>query len=223
MNTHAEAVLPAAHPASLSETGPRFILYGVSWATYERLLADFADSHAAHFAYDQGALEIMAPSFQHEEINRLIATLFEVIAAEMDIDCVNAGSTTFKRVDLARGFEPDTCFYMRNNAACVRGKEEIDLAVDPPPDLVIEIDITSPSLNKLPIYAAVGVPEVWRYDRQRVAIFTLAGEVYNEREESMVLPRLTGAVISSFLAESKTLQRPAWLRKLREWGRKQDA
>src|SRR6266542_2060418 len=100
MSIHTEAALPAPHHAPPLKLGQRVILYGVSWETYERLLADFQDSHAAHFTYDQGRLEIMVLSFEHEKINRLIHTLFEVVAEEMDIDFENAGSTTFKRADL---------------------------------------------------------------------------------------------------------------------------
>ena len=172
MQTHTETDQPLVHHAPPPAVGQRVILHGVSWETYERLLADFQDSHAAHFAYDQGALEIMVLSLKHETFNRTLATLVEIVAEEMQGDVINAGSTTFRRADLSKGFEPDTCFYIQN-VERVRGKDEIDLTVDPPPDLVIEIDITSPSLNKFPIFAAMGIPEVWRYDGKTVTIFTL--------------------------------------------------
>ena len=162
MNTQTATSLPAASHVSPSETGQCVVLHGVSWATYECLLADFQDSHAAYFTYDRGVLEIMVLSFEHEKLNRLIHDLFTVIALEMNLEFVNAGSTTFKRIDLSRGSEPDTCFYIQH-AEQVQDKDNIDLSVDPPPDLVIEIDITSPSLDKLPIYAQIGVPEIWRY------------------------------------------------------------
>ena len=113
----------------------------------EQLLSDFQDSHAAHFTYDRGILEIMVLSFKHETVNRTLAQLVSVIAEEMQVDIINAGSTTFKRRDIAQGFEPDSCFYIQNEGR-ISGKAEIDLDVDPPPDLIIEIDITSPLLNK---------------------------------------------------------------------------
>jgi Uma2 family endonuclease len=194
------------------------ILQGVSWQTYERLLADFENSHAAHFAYDQGVLEILVPSAKHEEPNRTLALLIEMVALEMDIDIRNLGSTTFKRVDMLRGFEPDTCFYIQR-AEQISGKDDIDLMVDPPPDLVIEIDITHPSLNKLPIYAAVGVPEVWRYDGQVVTIFTLAQETYSPSNASTILPSVTSADLSRLLVASRQFKRPAWLRQVGEWAR----
>jgi len=192
------------------------VLQGVSWETYERLLADFRDSHAVHLTYDQGVLEILVPSAKHEEPNRALALLIEMLALELDIDIRNLGSTTFKRSDLSRGFEPDSCFYIQQ-AAQISGKDDIDLAVDPPPDLVIEVDITHPSLDKLPLYAAVGVTEVWRYDGASVTIHTLAQEAYTASATSQVLPGVTSAILSQFIAESRQLRRPDWLRRVREW------
>jgi Uma2 family endonuclease len=212
---------PLAEPAApLSEPSQRLILHGVSWATYQRLLDDFKDSHAAHFAYDQGVLEIMVLSTKHERPNRTLALLVEVLAEELNMDVQRLGSTTFTREDLDKGFEPDSCFYIQNEAR-VRGKEEIDLAVDPPPDLVIEIDITSPSLNKFPIYAQIGVPEVWRYDGRQVQMFALANGQYANIEQSVVFPPLSNAIATEFLEESTKLQSTAWLRQVREWVRDQ--
>ena len=201
------------------QNGQHLILRGVSWETYERLLADFQDSHAAHFAYDQGVLEIMVLSAEHERPNRTIALLVEEIALEMGIDVDNVGSHTFKREDVARGFEPDTCFYIQN-AERVSGKPRIDLTVDPPPDLVIEIDIAHPSLEKLPLYAAVGVPEVWRYADNVVTIY-LEGSEYQSQEASQVFPGLTGQVLSQFVEEGLSTKRTAWIRRVREWARQQ--
>lgn len=202
------------------EKGQHLILHGVSWETYERLLADFQNSHAAHFAYDQGVLEIMVLSAEHERPNRTIALLVEEVALEMGIDVDNVGSHTFKREDLARGFEPDTCFYIQN-AERVSGKTRIDIAVDPPPDLVIEIDIAHPSLEKLPLYAAVGVPEVWRYADNVVTIYVLEGSDYQSQEASQVLPGLTSQILSQFVEEGLSTKRTAWVHRVREWARQQ--
>jgi Uma2 family endonuclease len=119
---------------------------------------------------------------------------------------------------LARGFEPDTCFYIQSTQR-IHGKDEIDLAIDPPPDLVIEIDITHPSLDKLPIYAAIGVPELWRYDGHAVMMVILQEGAYVEREESVAFPRLTRQVLSRFMEESKQQEHTAWLRSVRAWAR----
>ena len=198
----------------------RTILHGISWATYQCLLADHADSSAPRFAYDRGTLEIMSPLAEQEEPNRAIALLVEVVAEELGLDLRNLGSTTLKREDVQRGVEPDSCFYIQSEPR-VRGKAGIDLALDPPPDLVVQIDITSPSLEKLPIYAQLGVPEVWRYDGHSVTILRLAGEAYVAAAESAALPPLTGEVLSRFVAASKTQPRTAWLRALRAWARGQ--
>jgi Uma2 family endonuclease len=198
----------------------RVILHDVSWKTYECLLADFADSSAPRFTFDRGTLEIMSPREEHEEANRAIALLVEVVAEERDVDVRNLGSTTFKREDLARGFEPDSCFYI-HNAARIRGKDRIDLRTDPPPDLVIEIDITHSSLDKLPIYAQLGVSEVWRYNGQALRILVLDSGVYHERAGSLALPGVDGDALTAFMEERKTLKRPAWLRKVRDWARGQ--
>jgi Uma2 family endonuclease len=220
MHTPGEMVPPAGRLTPPPQTTQRLILHGVSWATYRRLLDDFKDSHAAHFAYDRGVLEIMVLSTKHERPNRTLALLVEILAEELNMDVQRLGSTTFTREDLAQGFEPDSCFYVQNEAR-VRGKEEIDLAVDPPPDLVIEIDITSPSLNKFPIYAQIGVPEVWRYDGRQVQMFTLANRQYTTIGHSPIFPPLSSAVATQFLEESTRLRSTTWLRRVREWARGQ--
>ena len=198
--------------------GQGVILHNVSWETYEGLIADHTDSSAPRFTYDRGELEIMSPSPEHEKFNRRIAQLVLALAEEMGLEAEDFGSTTFRREDLERGFEPDSCFYIRNEES-VRGKPRIDLSTDPPPDLVIEIDITSPSINKLPIYARMGVPEVWRYDGEKLEILRREGEGYVESAESDSLPRLTATVLSGFVRESKTTRRSMWLKAVRGWAR----
>lgn len=198
--------------------GQGVILHNVSWETYESLLADHTDSSAPRFTYDRGELEIMSPNPEHEVTNRRIAQLVLAIAEEMGLEAEDFGSTTFRREDLERGFEPDSCFYIQNEES-VRGKSRIDLAVDPPPDLVIEIDITSPSLDKLPIYARMGVPEVWRYDGEKLEILRRENKGYAQSAESSALPSLTNTVLSRFVEESKSTNRTAWLGKVRGWAR----
>jgi Uma2 family endonuclease len=196
----------------------RVVLHNIGWNTYERLLADHENYSAPRFTYDRGELEIMSPSPEHEAYNRSIALLVEILAAELGTDVYDLGSTTFRREDLERGFEPDSCFYIENEER-VRGKARIDLAVDPPPDLVIEIDITSPSFSKLPIYAQIGVPEVWRYDGERLKILVLEGSEYVETTESTVIPPVTSNVLSNFMEKSTTTKRTVWLEAVREWAR----
>jgi Uma2 family endonuclease len=202
----------------ISPTTQPILLEGVSWATYECLLADFADSHAARVAYDQGTLEIMSPSYVHEQRNSLIAMLVSVVATEMDIDFENAGSTTFKRADMGRGFEPDSCFYLQHVAA-IRGKRTIDLVTDPPPDLVVEIDITHPSLDKMSIYATLGVPEVWRATEERVVVYQRTRDGYTAVDQSTVLPGLAADEIQDWLAVSEQTSRAAWMKQVQAWAR----
>jgi Uma2 family endonuclease len=139
------------------------------------------------------------------------------VAEELGIEAENLGSTTFRREDLERGFEPDSCFYIQNEE--VRGKDRMDLTVDPPPDLVIEIDITSPSLNKLPIYARMVVPEVWRYDGERMIILVLEDSDYAETTESRVLGPVMDSALTGFIEKGKSMKRTIWLKSVREWAR----
>ncbi len=196
----------------------RVLLSAIGWETYERLLAEHQDSSAPRFTYDRGALEIMSPLPDHEKYNRAIASLVEVVAEERGLDFENLGSTTFRREDLRRGFEPDSCFYIQHEPA-IRGKSVLDLRRDPPPDLVIEIDITHLSLDKLPIYAALGVPEVWRYDGRRLEMWALHGDRYVAGVESTALPGVARDDVARLIEESKATRRIAWLARVRAWAR----
>jgi Uma2 family endonuclease len=191
----------------------------VSWETYERLLKDLEECSAPRLTFNQGVLEIMSPLNEHEECNRNLALIVEVFAEEFDIEIRNLGSTTFKREELERGFEADSCFYIQNEAR-MREKRRIDAAVDPPPDLVIEIDLTRDSINKFPVFANLGVPEIWRYSEGRLTIFTLEGADYRERKASLALPLLTAADLTKLLEASTSMKRTAWLRHLRTRFRK---
>ncbi len=198
----------------------RFVLGHVSWATYESLLADYADARSPRFTYSEGMLEIMSPSSEHEELKEALATIADIVAEEQQVEFKRLGSTTFRRRDLKRGTEPDECFYIQN-VERIRGKKEIDLTVDPPPDLIIEVEITSPAVPKLPVYARLGVPEIWLYDGRVPRILRLAGDQYENSNRSGVLPCLTESVLSEFLEQSKTLSTLAWRRVVRTWAREQ--
>jgi Uma2 family endonuclease len=200
----------------ISPTDRRVIIAGVSWGTYERLLGDFGAHHTARVAFDQGTLEIMAPSFGHERPAHLLAQIIEIVAEIHAVDLIGAGSTTFKRQDVARGFEPDASFYIQH-AADVRGNTEIDLHSDPPPDLVIEIDITHPSLDKLPIYAALGIPELWRYTGQHVLIYQRRPDGYVTVATSTILPGVDSRALTQLVEAGFDTPRPAWIRRVRAW------
>ena len=150
----------------------RVTLRNLSWETYRRLLSEHGDGSSPRFTFDRGVLEIMSPSAEHERYNLRIADLIGVLADEMDLEVEGLGACTFTREDLERGFEADSCFYVQH-ADKVRNKERVDLSTDPPPDLVIEIEITNPSVNKLLLFAEFGVPEVWRYNGVRLETLRL--------------------------------------------------
>ena len=195
----------------------KVILHGVSWETYERLLHEHQESPGTHFIYDEGSLEITVLSRRHEEPNRDLAMLVQLVAEELGIDFDQLGSTTFKRKRLRKGFEPDSAFYFAR-AAEMAGKE-LDPEIDPPPDLIIEVDVTSPSLVRFPIFAAFGVPEVWRYHQSRVTFYRLESGRYVETASSSALPPLTADLATRFLQERLRMQSTPWMRHIREWAR----
>jgi Uma2 family endonuclease len=200
---------------TIQETTQRIILPGIQWCTYARLLEERGDSHAVRLTYDQGTLELMAPSLSHEHTNRVLAMIVEAVALLQDVDLYPAGSTTFTRADLARGFEPDSCYYIAH-AAAVRGKLTIDLMTDPPPDLVIEIDMTRTSLDKFPLYAAIGVPEVWRYTADSLTIASLHDRAYEATDTRVIFPRLTALQIIAWVQQYDQMSYPAWMAAVRQ-------
>lgn len=207
-------------PSWKSVPTQRVLLQGVSWETYERLLNEHQANSSTHFTYDQGTLEIMVLSLRHETLKHLLALLVDIFAEEAELDTVAAGSTTFRRADLARGFEPDACFYFAQEAL-VRGKEQLDLEIDPSPELVIEIDITSPSLNKFPIYAALQIAELWRFDGERVTIWGRQDDGYIELLSSRIFTPVTGPILTEFLESGQSVKRTSWLRQVRSWAQAQ--
>src|SRR6202040_2862014 len=142
----------------------------VSWDDYERLLDDLGDDYGVRIFYDRGRMEIMAPASTHEKPKSVIHRLVTALSDELDIDVESLGSTTLKTEMQAKGAEPDDCFYIQN-ASLIIGKDDVNLMNDPPPDLVVEIDRTSMSLNRFAIYSGLGVPDLWRVVSHRVDIY----------------------------------------------------
>ncbi|MGL6140587.1 MAG: Uma2 family endonuclease, partial [Planktothrix sp.] len=158
--------------ATLTIPEQRTVLNQVSWQTFINLLNDLGNNRVIRLYYDQGVLEIMTPLGEHENNNRFIDDLVRAIADELNLNLKKMGSLTLKREELLKGAEPDSCYYLENEPL-VRHKQNIDLESDPPPDLVLEIDITSSSLDKQTIYAAFKIPELWRYNGQKLEVFVL--------------------------------------------------
>ena len=179
------------------------IMHGVSWQTFQQLLADRGERCGVLLAYDRGTVELRMPSQEHEWIKTTLTQVVEAIAFARDLHYRSLGSTTFGREDLERGFEPDACFYL-DHADAVSPDRPLDLTVEPPPDLVIEVDISRSSLDKLPIYATLGVPEIWRYTDGEVELQCLTEGVYRVVDTSQVLPGIHANLLTRLIDEART-------------------
>jgi Uma2 family endonuclease len=167
-------------------------------------------------AYDDGTLEIMTPLPEHEYYKEIIGDIIKDTAEILELDYECCGSTTWKRELKKAGIESDNCFFFQNEAL-IRGKLQLDLNQDPPPDLALEIDVSSKSLNRFPIYARLGVPEIWSYDGGEIKIYQLQGEEYLERETSLVFPNLKVQEIPSLIERYRMAGRLVLRQKIREW------
>ena len=196
------------------------LLKNISWKTYESLLNELGEHGGIRLTYDRGNLEIMTPSAPHEGSKKILGRFVESVSEELNIEIRSLGSLTCRRQDLARGLEPDQCYYIENENV-VWDKEQIDLNQDPPPDLVVEIDVTSSSIDRLSLYASLGVPEVWRYDGNRLIIYQLESQEYAERDVSPTFPFLSQVDIVRFLELRRTTKENALIRLFREWVRSQ--
>lgn len=195
--------------------GQRVILENVTWVELETILEELGEHRAARIAYDQGILEIMTPLPEHEYNKEIIGDLFKALLEELDVEFVSLGSTTFKNQFMAQGIEPDQCFYIKNEAL-IRGKKRLDLTIDPPPDLALEIDITS--RTHLNIYQGLEVPEVWRFEKDKLKINILENGHYIESQSSLNFPNLPLIkVIPEYLEKSKIAGRNKTIKEFRNW------
>lgn len=211
----ATVTLPAAAPPP-----PPVVLSDMSWNFYEQFLTEIGDRHVAHSFVD-GVLTIMSPAARHERSKKRLAQLVEALTDELDLPRNSLGSMTMKLDPTKRGAEPDEC-YLIANAHALDGREDDILGEDPPPDLVIEIDMTSPSLNRLPVYAALGVPEVWVYDGRSLTVKTLCGDVpetYVESETSTSFPTLPLTEFAGWIEKAHETDESTWIRAFRKWVR----
>ena len=195
--------------------GAMLRLQDVSWNEYEYLLT-LMEAHPGHrVSYDGGRLTIMSPLFEHEYYKEFICSLVRILSEELGLALETAGSTTFKRKQLAKGVEPDTCFYVQNAARMI-GRRKLDLNTDPPPDVVVEIDTTDESLDKFSIYAALGVPEIWRYDGQQAHFYERAESSYQDIQNSRAFPSLSASSLTEAVEQSKTAGQTAALAAFRQ-------
>ena len=194
------------------------VLRGVPWHTYVEL-RDLPENYHVRMNYDRGTLEIMSPSHKHEKGTSIIARLIEVWTEELNIGISSLGQTTCRREDIARGFEPDKCYYVQNEPR-MWDKEELDFTVDPPPDLAIEVDISRSSLDKLSIYAAFGVPELWRLDRRQLLVYEFVDGKYRPRDSSVCFPQLPLAEVQRVVNQIGKVPETELIRTFRAWVRK---
>jgi Uma2 family endonuclease len=195
--------------------GHRVLLHQVSWQEFESILAELGEHRSTRLSYSQGTLEIVAPLPEHEKAKVTIADLLKVLLDEFDMNWESLGSTTFRSAEMQIGIEPDDCFYIQNHETMI-GRDRVDLTIDPPPDLAIEIDITSKT--KLSAYEALQVLEIWRYQNRKLQINVLSQGKYIETQFSPNFPDFPVIEgITQFLELSRTSgTRPA-LKAFRQW------
>ena len=179
----------------------RIIFYNLNWQKYQKIIEALGENPTTRIIYDQGILEITMPLEEHEFAREIIGLFIRILVFEMGLKIKTLGSTTLNYPELDRGAEPDNCYYIQNQSK-VAGKK-IDLAKDPPPDLVVEVDITHTDINKLNLYASMTIPEFWRYDGEVLQIYKLQNQEYIEVETSPTFPQIGKAKFYDFMAQSK--------------------
>ena len=197
--------------------GQRVLLETISWHDFEAIVEELGEHRGTRLAYSKGTLEIVSPLPEHEKAKVAISDLLKILLDELDIPWESLGSTTFRREEMAAGIEPDDCFYIQHQAAVV-GKDRIDLTVDPPPDLALEVDVTS--TTALEAYAALQVPELWRYHNRMLQIFVLRDNTYVVSPGSPTFPHIpVVAGMTRFVEMSRTAGTAPALRAFRQWVR----
>lgn len=196
------------------------VMEGVSWADYETQLRIIGDRHI-RVNYDSGSMELMSPLRRHGQGTTLLGWMVLVLVEELDVESQAADPVTLKRADLAKGVEPDRLFHFGANAARVREPREFDFAIDPPPDLVIEVDVTSSSVPRLPIFAALGIPEVWRVDEDDELRFLhlQPNGTYRPVEQSRAFPALSLEEAARWLDQGEGVDMTAWIKGFRAFVR----
>jgi Uma2 family endonuclease len=198
----------------------RLLLNAVSWQEYTDLGQILRDRPALRLTYDRGRLELMTTSPEHERLKKRLSRLIETLAEEFGLQIETAGNMTFARADLERALEPDDCFWIAHEAQ-MRTREEWDPKEDPPPDLALEIEISRSAVNRMDLYAALGVPEVWRCDGESLRVHLLQPDrTYQSSEASPTFPGIPMAEMIVFLQPNETMCYLDMVRAFREWVRR---
>jgi Uma2 family endonuclease len=199
--------------------GNKVLLTNVKWANFEDILEDLGEERATRIAYENLTLEIMTPLPEQERSKEVISDLLKALLEELEREFITLGSTTFKNELMTAGIEPDNCFYIEHEAS-VRNKERLDFSVEPPPDLVLEIDVTSRTHPS--IYEALGVPELWRFEKGKLKIYVLENGKYVEWDKSKIFPDLPLIeAIPEYRDRVKTDGRNKTMKAFRTWVKEQ--
>ncbi|MBV8885754.1 MAG: Uma2 family endonuclease [Chroococcidiopsidaceae cyanobacterium CP_BM_RX_35] len=200
--------------------GQRVLLQDVSWEEFEAILEELGDRCSVRVAYYDKTLEVMTPLPEHEYFKEAIGDAIKDIAETLELDYESYGSTTWRRQTKQAGLEANNCFYFQNEAI-VRGRLDINLAQDPPPDLALEVDLTNKLLERFSIYARLAVPELWCYEDGKLKICHLQGEQYVKVDRSSVFPELDVRALPQLIDENRSAGRLALRRSVRAWVREQ--
>jgi Uma2 family endonuclease len=188
----------------------------VTWEEYETMIG-LVGERPIRVTYDQGTMEVYMPSLGHERDAYVLGRMVDTLTEELGITVEGGGTTRHKRQDLEKGAEPDQCYWLHERALRIRDKRELDLSVDPVPDLIIEVDVTSASVDRLKIFAALGVPEVWRYDGRFLEILQLGEGGYQSCETSRCFPGLSADAVGQFLEQGRNADKTTWIRSFRSF------
>ncbi|NJN73928.1 MAG: Uma2 family endonuclease [Limnothrix sp. RL_2_0] len=196
----------------------RVLLHNISWEQFENILTNLGETRGSRVAYCDGTLEISNPVLAHEYYKEVISCAIQDFADVLETDYESLGSTTWRKQLKMAGLEPDNCFYFQNESL-IRGQLEYDLNQDPPPDLALEINLTSKSLGCFSIYARLGVPEIWSYEDGKITIYLLENHDYQVSENSLALPKISVDKMMELIEENRPLGRRAIRRAIRDYAR----
>lgn len=192
------------------------VLHDLDWGTYTRLLRAFQHRRGFRLTYDRGILEIMSPLWEHGAAAYILGRFVDVLTQELMLPCRAGGMITLRRKRKQRGLEPENCYWIAS-AGQLHGKTQLDLRIDPPPDLAIEVDVTHGSIDRLAIYAALGVPEVWRLSNQQLSFHVLDVATYQVRPNSLSFPRLASTDLLPFFLQWGQIDDTALVVRFRDW------
>jgi Uma2 family endonuclease len=193
------------------------VLRDIGWKGYTTLLKVRGERSDPRMVYLDGSLLLLSPSYFHERLKELLGCFIMILVEELEIPCLMAGSTTFRRRAKRGGVEGDETYYL-TNLDRIRGKKKINLKVDPPPDLAIEVVVSHDADDAVEVYRRFRVPEVWICDENQLTILVLQLDgQYVPSERSHAFSLLRASEIHSWVTRSQDGSDTAWIKELRRW------